>query len=631
MKKNPKTLVVLWCAAALALTGCSHDTKSADSTQQGGASKTIAAQVLKLSVNHRIHVDQIGYLPQAKKTAVINSNGKSLKRFQVVDTAANKVVLQGVLTGSPEKAEGSSKADDNGSQTASSTDNKSSVSGTAGKNATGQSSVQPVLDQSSGDRVEYADFSSVKKPGHYVVQVPGYGESVPFQIADHVYQALTNGVIKGLYYQRCGFALTKKYAGEWTHPACHLEDGYLYTDPSVKIDVTGGWHDAGDYGKYTVSGANTVALMLLGYEMFPKAYQASIDIPESGNGVPDVLNEARFELDWLMKMQDPKTGGAYHKVTPKNFSGFVMPQDATAKRFVYPVSPTATGDFAAVMAMASRVYQPFDKKFSKQALSASEAAWQWLIQHPDAPGFKNPSDTNSGEYADSQSKDERYWAAVELYRDTKDEVYAQYIQAHFSDNSNTGLGWINMSGFGALDYLMMPGVNKDSDLYQNILQDVTIQANYDAAMAKLNGYRISMTPDDYYWGSNMKEMDDAVLMIAANELSPDPELIQTAEQNLHSLLGENALDHSFVTGFGTDSVMHPHHRPSASDGIEAPVPGLVSGGPNKNLQDSTIQKLLSPDVSPSRAYVDDEGSYSSNEIAIYWNAPVIFVAGYFNR
>jgi endoglucanase len=145
------------------------------------------------------------------------------------------------------------------------------------------------------------------------------------------------------------------------------------------------------------------------------------------------------------------------------------------------------------------------------------------------------------------------------------------------------------------------------------------------ARAAKHAYRLSMTKADYIWGSNAVAANYSMALLIANRLGPRPEYVRAALDNLHYLLGRNALSMSFVTQLGEHSVLHPHHRPSAADGIDAPWPGLLAGGPNPGRQDSAMQKLVPADTPPAKAYVDDQGAYACNEVAINWNAPLVFV------
>jgi endoglucanase len=539
-----------------------------------------------VEVSPSIHVDQIGYRTSDAKQVLVAGRGGP---FEIRDQASGRRVYSG-------------------------------------------QAVEPVEDDSSGDMVYTGDFSSLAIPGTYYVSVAGLGKSYDFSISANVYARAKDIVEKGLYFQRCGIALKEKFAGVWKHGACHLKDGTIFgTD--VKRDGTGGWHDAGDYGRYTAPGAVAAADLLLAYDLFPSAFSDAAGIPESGNGVADVLDEARYELEWLLKMQDPDSGGVYHKLSSAGFPELTtMPDEDMSSLVFYPISAAATADFAAVMAMAARVYQPLDDAFAVRCLAASESAWNWLTGNPSVPGFRNPPGVTSGEYGDDNDRDERFWAAAELFRTTGENPYNQYIAAALTDKDlkKTGFGWQRVGGFGTLAYCLTDENKTDKAIVRSLLKDAVISpSKANLAVRKNDGYRVSLRQQDYIWGSNMNLMNQAMLFIVTDRLNPDKELLGAALDDLHYLFGRNALSQCYVTALGGKPVMHPHNRPSLGDYVDPPVPGLVSGGPNRFLQDPFARSSLQ-DQPPARCYTDDAASYSTNEIAIYYNAPVVFVVAAFS-
>ncbi|WP_291955796.1 glycoside hydrolase family 9 protein [Mahella sp.] len=488
-------------------------------------------------------------------------------------------------------------------------------------------------DVSSGDEVGYGDFSQLQQPGTYYISVQGKFRSSDFIIAERPYKDVKNAMLKAFYYQRCGIALEEEYAGIWQHDICHADDGYLYDKQGVNVDTTGGWHDAGDYGKYVVPAAKAVADLMWAYEICPESFSEQINIPESGNGVPDALNEVRYELEWMLKMQDTSTGGVYHKVATLNFPGFIMPEADKDKRYINSISATATADFAAAMAMGHRVYKDIDESFADVMLEASQKAWQWLDANPDVPGFKNPQGVNSGEYGDSNDRDERFWAAVELYRSTGQQKYHDYIEANYEDASfsKTSFGWSAVGGYGTVSYLTMDKDKTNPNIYDYLTAQFMAEANRLVGIWSNDGYKVALGPNDYYWGSNGEVMNRAMCLIFANNVEPNNKYIEAARDQLSYILGRNALGQCYLTGFGAKPIMHPHHRPSEADGIEQPVPGMLSGGPNSGRQDPTAEKEIPAGTPPAKCFVDNVGSYSTNEIAIYWNSPAVFVAAYFDR
>lgn len=466
----------------------------------------------------------------------------------------------------------------------------------------------------------YADFSSLKKPGRYYIESKYSGKSEIFTIGEEVYNAAFNDVIKMLYLQRCGYELTSEYAGDFAHPICHTSPARIYGTDSF-IDVSGGWHDAGDYGRYVVPGVKAAADLLLAYMHYPKAFDDSLGIPESGNGIPDVLDEVRWELEWLLKMQDIKTGGVYHKVTCATFPGFVMPQDETEELIVSPISPTATADFAAILSMASTIYETIDEDFSKTMVEAAEKAWEYLESNPNLPSFYNPKEIETGEYGDTKNTDEKFWAAVELYKATGNTKYNSEIEKIVAKDIPYGLGWADVGYYACISYLTMDESLQNADVYKRIETDILDKAQSLGYYIAKNGYKISMS-SSYPWGSNMTVCNNAMILLFASKISNNPEYYEKAMDHFHYIFGRNSLMTSFVTGHGSVAPLNPHHRPTET--LNKTMQGMLVGGPNSSLQDPYAKAILEGEPA-AKCYVDHEKSYSTNEVTIYWNSPLVYV------
>ena len=450
--------------------------------------------------------------------------------------------------------------------------------------------------------------------------------------------------MKCFYFQRCGCALTREYAGEYTHAACHTEDAvfledYMNQTPDPPhFDMTGGWHDAGDFGRYISPAAVAVGHLLYAYELFPESFQASLHIPESGNLLPDILNECLYELKWMLKMQ-ADNGGVYHKLTSFVHADFLMPEEDKLPFLIYPVSTMATADFAASMALASRVYAPFDRAFSTQALEASRKAFAYMESHPYI-GFHNPEGSNTGEYDDDCDIDERLWASAELlrtdtaHRDTYLKAFEKYSSMTHPEVSKTDFGWTDVSGMATLCLLTDPGSTCGATRKREYEQILFTEADRLIELQKKSGFELSMQPEDFVWGSNMVVCNRSMLLILASLCSEGDTASRYREaalNQLHYLLGRNALDISYVTGEGEHAFRNPHNRPTACDGIDLPMPGWVSGGPFKTPCDPAAIAAVPAGTAPMKCYVDDVGSYSTNEITIYWNSPAVFMTAFFNR
>ncbi|MCR4991032.1 MAG: glycoside hydrolase family 9 protein [Lachnospiraceae bacterium] len=494
-------------------------------------------------------------------------------------------------------------------------------------------------DTASGDDVYDIDFSDLTEEGEYYILAGNSSKSHNFKISNDVYKNLMVDVSRCLYYQRCGIALDEGHAGIYTHEACHTEpaimlDDFVKNNPEPKyFDMTGGWHDAGDFGRYSTAGAVALGHILYAFDLFPESFGYSMNIPESGNGIPDILNECAYELRWLLKMQS-KDGGVYHKLTAWRHAEFVMPEDDHDRFIIYPVSSLATADFVAIMALASRVYRPFMPEFADTMLNAAIKSSLWLDTHSYV-GFTNPEGSNTGEYGDEEDVDERLWAAAEMLRADKanSAKYLKILTALSKDVvSKSDFGWIDVSGFATISILSDPdhssGMLESS--YKNELQK---NATRFVEMSKNSGYHLAMESEDFVWGSNMVVANRSILFAMAYLLieGPSQEKFKNAAlSQLHYLLGRNALDISYITGEGENAYSHPHNRVTASDNIEKPMPGWVAGGPFRTPSDAAAMSAIPKGTPPMKCYLDEVGSYSTNEITIYWNSPVIFLLAFIN-
>jgi endoglucanase len=320
----------------------------------------------------------------------------------------------------------------------------------------------------------------------------------------------------------------------------------------------------------------------------------------------------------MLKMQDEKTGGVYHKVSCHHFNALdEMPNDEHKELVLCPITSTATATFAAAMAMASRFYP----EKAKTLLAAARKGWDWLAANPDAPMFKNPEGVFTGGYGDRSDKDERFWAACELYAATKEEAFLEYIKA---GEIHTGLGWNQVGTYGIIAYLYHVDNDVCAPLTARMKDALHTVCRQIMNPYKNDPYGVSLG-DAYNWGSNMTVGNNAMTLLLALPFTRHiTAYTQAAADHMHYLLGRNPLSYSYITGFGANPAMYPHHRPSVAKGQA--VPGMVVGGPNKFTQQDPALKAHCTGFPPSKCYVDHKDSYSGNEITIYWNSPVYFVA-----
>lgn len=549
--------------------------------------------------NERIMINQVGFYPHSSKKAIITGEVKT-NEFYITTTNLRDTLFSGNL--SPSK--------------------KSAYSTTI---------------------TRIADFSALNKTGSFVVVVPGLGSSYIFRIGDDIFKETAIATLKGFYFQRVSMPLEVEYAGKW-HRSAGNADTHVYVHPSAATDKIPagtiisspyGWYDAGDYNKYIVNSGITMGTLLSAYEDFPSYFSAlKTNIPESGDAIPDILNEVLYNLQWMLTMQDPNDGGVYHKLTHANFDGMVMPGVTNRPRYVVQKSTAATLDFAAVTAQASRVFKKIGKQFTRFAdscLKASIKAWEWAEKNPSVLYEQNQMnkkfkpEVSTGAYGDRTLKDEWLWAAAELFATTSDKKYAEKLNERFQDALQLpSWGNVAMLGYYTLIRLQKSLIAEFRPTVQMMKDSVIKMANAFLLNAKSNAFATVMgqSARDYNWGGNSNAANQGILLVQAYALTVNKDYLDGAISNLDYILGRNATGYSFITGIGSKSPMHPHHRQSEADGITEPVPGLLVGGPNLGMQDSCIYPFKEIET----AYVDHMCSYASNEIAINWNAPIVYLA-----
>ena len=503
-------------------------------------------------------------------------------------------------------------------------------------------------------------LDELSAPGDYRVSLGS--ESCVLHVSERPYRDIATASLRLFYLIRSGVPIIDAvYSRPLGHPdtqvLVHNSAASPLRPAGTVISSPYGWYDAGDYNKYVVNSAFSIGLMFAAYEQQRDYFaQLSTSIPAtvseasaSGpNATPDLLDEIMFNLQWLLTMQDPYDGGVYHKLTTPNFEGFIMPKDCRQQRYVVAKSITATLDFAAVMADAARLFEPYQQDypgFSAQAAAMAERAYQWAKDHPNAfymqHTLKDPAIT-TGTYADMSARDEFFWAATALWRLTGKQTYLD--DAHQNQPQQfTTPSWGNVASLGAFECLAeVPQLStlnaplgptgrlpkqeltplRDTMLHQlNDFCDKAIEGVDQSSFQSPYGN----SPRDFGWGCLAEHCCcQAFALLYADKILGKEKYRRYAFQNADYLLGRNATGYCFVTGFGDKSPLHPHHRPSAADGIDAPFPGMLVGGPNPGQQDKRDMKnSVYPSNVPDESYIDDAESYASNEIAINWNASLV--------
>ena len=485
----------------------------------------------------------------------------------------------------------------------------------------------------SGENLRTGYFSELENSGTYNIHIDEKGSSYPFEIKEHLYYEALKGTMRSFYFLRASTELPDKYAGKFKRPAGHPDTICLFHHSTGKeegsMSSPKGWYDAGDYNKYVVNAGVTIGTLLLLYELYPDILpDKSLNIPESGNGIPDILDEIKFEIDWLLTMQD-KDGGVFFKITSKSFCGMIMPHKDTLSRFVVGKSTTSTLEFAAITAHFARVYASFDPELARSCLEKAEKAWAWAEENNNII-YKNPPDVRTGVYSNKNMVNDFFYAASELFTTTGKKDYLDYILKNpLEPGMFKGASWA--------DYIVDLGVysliNKATHLPEerkNMLLKSILRIA-DEISTDLNSISYPVTIEEFVWGSNSNVLNSSVLCAMAFHHTKEIKYLNSVVVITDYIFGNNATSYSFVTGFGDKTPMNIHHRPSEADKIEEPIPGYVAGGPNHDRQDRKNNipwGVIYPDTNPAKCYVDETASFASNEICINWNAPLVFVLGF---
>ena len=486
--------------------------------------------------------------------------------------------------------------------------------------------------EASGDAVSVVDFSSVNKPGHYTLSLSGINQSFEINIADQPYNEVARAALKAFYFNRSAMPIEEAFGGQWARPAGH-PDSLVMVHASAASEARPegtilssplGWYDAGDYNKYVVNSGITTYTLLRAFTDFQDYFKTlDVNIPESGDALPDLLNEILYNYQWVLTMQDPNNGGVYHKLTTKQFEGFVMPHEAINQRYVVQKSTTAALNFAALAAKGYRTFKELDQQLpglAEASLKQAEYAWQWAVNHPNVE-YIQPQDIGTGAYDDQTFDDEWFWAASELWLATGKPGYLDTVLEKYAKPQVPT--WNQTYALGVMSLLNNLDILPEALLNTNLKNDFLTLAEELTEVSKTSPYAVSISK--FAWGSNSDVANQGMLKLFAYKISGNEEFLTSALSDLDYILGRNATGYCFVTGFGTKKVMNIHHRPSGADGIEEPVPGFLAGGPNLSVLPD-CDPLVKRSPFPAKSYVDLECSYSTNEIAINWNAPLVYLA-----
>lgn len=599
-----------------------------------GSAALASSAVANADALSPVRLNQVGLLPDGVKRAMMPHASKAPLAWQLVD-AAGKVQARGVTH----------------------------VFGN---------------DRASGEHVHAIDFSSFARAGQGYRLMVGGAQSRPFAISTAPYDRLPYDALSYFYHNRAGTPIEARYAGseQWARPAGHAREratcvsgadptGNLWPGCDYMFDVTGGWYDAGDHGKYVVNGGISLWTLLNLYERQRAAGTASLfadgkaALPENANGVNDLLDEARWEMEFLLKMQAPQgsrarvpvgvkrsapslafvdidaSGMAHHKVADEKWTALpTAPHLDREKRQLFPVSTGATLNLAATAAQCARIWRQIDPAFAGRCLASAELAFAAAKRNPEV--YPIADFTGSGGYGDGDFSDEFYWAAAELFATTGKPDYEQDLRAsfHFAVAAASEISWPRVATLGTATLAIVPSRLPSADV-SRLRDSITAAADAYLRDSKRVGYGIPYDPaNGYPWGSTSSVLNRAILLALAHDFTGDAHYRNGVVDAMDYILGRNPLDRSYVSGYGARPMRNPHHRfwaRQASADFPPPPPGALSGGPNSTAMSDDVAAPLKGKCAPQTCYRDDIRAFSLNEVAINWNAPLVWVAAYLNE
>lgn len=513
----------------------------------------------------------------------------------------------------------------------------------------------------SGKVRKIFDFSEITEPGKYIIKAGK--ERREIVISEKALSALADAALTAFYHQRTGMDLDPAIAGQWARKAGH-PDTLVYIHASAAspsrpegtvISSPKGWYDAGDYNKYIVNSGYSLGLMAEAFLMFPKPYdwENMAEPYEYFRKTQDiyrpVFEELLYNEEWMWTMQDPEDGGVYHKLTTPNFEGFVTPAECHQKRYVVQKSVTAALDFAGALCSMAGLNgmawagDDIDASIYTRRYEMAEAAYAWAKANPDALYHQEQinqaydPDITTGAYGDFRADDEFFWAASELYLATRKAKYLEDVKRYMPESFNL-MSWGYVSPLGVFSWLRY---EKDAFNHhtcttkeeQKIIESckAMLLEYCEAAVKDAEGSCFNSAygnkPQDFNWGCSSSFCDQAICFLYAYDITGDQKYLTNAYRNVNYILGQNATGYCYVTGFGSKSPMFPHSRLCHSDGVKAPIPGLLVGGPNP-MQNDIAEVVKYDSDYPDESYMDVMPSYASNEIAINWNASLVAAASW---
>ncbi len=532
-------------------------------------------------IRNKIHINQLGYVSSLKKeAAVIGGRGS----FEIINAITNKTMFVGKLSKS-------------------------------------------TFDKASGENVSIADFSMFELNGRYYLK-KGLRRSKPFVISNRPYCNIKNALLNSFYCNRCS-ETSSDIAGDFAHVKCHSSPAKHFENHEISGDYTGGWHNSGGYSKFSTFTAISLANMLYTYSLFSSLFSISKNIYEDNNNKLDLIAECKYGLEWLLKMQG-KNGGVYNNVSPLHSDYDLFPTKDAAQQFLFPVTHRATANFVAVTALASRIFKEIDAEFSETLSEAAFNGWWWICENPEIIPEQNlftqpvaAFDT----YQDTDFNDDYFWAVCELYALTGDSCFAENIEEKYKIVNVAKYSFKEVGGYGALAYMTCKYA-KNSDIIRHIHLTHRIESDNLIAISNNSMYKTTLEHDDYQLGSNHFIMNNAITLLFSYIYLKTDICLDLLIEQLNYVLGKNPCGISYITGFGSNSVLLPHHRACAFDNIEKPIPGLLVFGPCQDRSDGYMFWNTSETTPPAKCYKDNGNAFSVNDTHIMGSSAALMITAF---
>ena len=560
-----------------------------------------------------VRVNQLGYLPLGPKQAALVTNESRPAEFRVI-AADGSVSVHGRTQPWPERT-----------------------------------------DPTSGQSVHTLDFTRLTAAGTGYRVLVGDERSHRFRIAEDLYDPLARDALELFYLLRSGCPIDEGRAPGYGRPAGHAgvppnqgdtavpawsgpEADRIYPGwaPTGRFDVSGGWYDAGDYGKYTVSGSIAVWQLLNLLDLLRRGPGRGAVVLEAA-----LLDECRWQLDCLLRMQvrpgEPLAGMAFHRVHGTVWSP--MPgwahQDPTA-RVLHRPSTAATLHLSAVAAQAARLVRDIDRGYANRLLTAARTAHRAAYAHPNLIAPDDEGRFGGGPYGDSELDDDFYWAASELWLATGEERFHSEmldLTRHAADAFDIdGFDFDQVAALARIDLALFGGSLPDHD---RVIDSVRQAGDQLLVLQRDQPWGQPYAPrEGWAWGSNGRILNNLVVLATAAQITDDAGFRDGVVTGMDYLLGRNALGQSYICGYGPDATAHLRTRQFGRDldsTLPPPPPGALAGGPNSTDTPGFPSDPRLRDLPPQCCYLDEPTSETTNDICIRWNAPLAYIAAYLSQ